>query len=250
MDVIQVCALVAAGLGAGMVNALAGGGSLISYPSLLAVGVPPISANVTNSVSVAPGYVSSVVGSRKQLKGQKKRVLSLIPTAIIGAGIGTALLLNTSQEMFAAIVPFLIILAAVLMAVGPTINQLLASRADELGEHQVLLHLLIGVACVYGGYFLSAIGLVVIAFLGICLNDSLARMTALKNTITLVIGVVAAVVYSFLAPVEWTAVMALVPGTLVGGWLGARLAPRLPQKALRWTIIVYGLSVGVYLMVT
>lgn len=250
MDVIQVCALLAAGLGAGMVNALAGGGSLISYPSLLAVGVPPISANVTNSVSVAPGYVGSVIGSREQLKGQKHRVVSLIPTAVIGAGIGTALLLNTSPDVFAAIVPFLIILAAVLMAVGPFINKLLASRSDDNGEHRVLLHLLVGVACIYGGYFLSAIGLVVIAFLGICLNDSMARLTALKNTVTLMIGIIAALVYSLLAPVQWVAVVALVPGTLLGGWLGARLAPKLPQKALRWTIIVYGFAVGVYLMLT
>ncbi|QSB06433.1 sulfite exporter TauE/SafE family protein [Natronoglycomyces albus] len=249
MDVIVVLVLLAAGVGAGMVNALAGGGSLISYPALLAVGVPPISANVTNSVSVAPGYVGSVIGSRSQLKGQRQRIIKLIPTACLGALAGTALLLTTPPSLFEAIVPFLIITAAILMALGPTLNRLLASQADAQGEHPVLIHVLIALACVYGGYFLSAIGLVVMAFLAICVNDSLPRMTALKNIITMCIGLIAATVYSLLASVEWTAVMALVPATLLGGWLGAKLGPRLPQKPLRWVIIAYGLTVGIILLV-
>ncbi|MGH8794100.1 MAG: sulfite exporter TauE/SafE family protein [Stackebrandtia sp.] len=249
MDLAQAALLVAAGIAAGAINAVAGGGSLLSYPALLAVGVPPVSANVTNALSVAPGYFASALGSGADLRAQRRRALSLIPTAALGTGAGTAILLATPETAFQAIVPFLVIAASLLTAFGPWIRK--AAGASEAGGgtgRLIAVHLLTGLACVYGGYFNAALGLVLAAVLGLTLGGALARTTALKNAVAAVVGVVTSVVYGLLVPVDWLAVGVLLPATLAGGYGGARVARRISEPALRISIVAFGLTVGVYLL--
>ncbi|GAA4920520.1 hypothetical protein LX16_4691 [Stackebrandtia albiflava] len=249
MDLTSTVLLVAAGLTAGAVNALAGGGSLITYPALLGTGLPPVSANVTNSLSVFPGYVAAAFGSRADLSGQRRRTLTLFPTAILGALGGTALLLFTPAAAFEAIVPFLVIMAALLLALQKRIRTLVGQPHDMSSRRRtVLLHVLTGVGSLYGGYFGAALGVMLVAGLALVLPDSLARVSAVKNALSAVVGLVTVLVYGLIAPVVWTAVLVLAPATVVGGFLGSKLARRLPQNVLRAFIVCYGLGVGVYLL--
>ncbi|HIW63307.1 MAG TPA: sulfite exporter TauE/SafE family protein [Candidatus Stackebrandtia excrementipullorum] len=251
MDLTSTVLLLVAGLAAGSVNALAGGGSLITYPALLATGLPPVAANVTNSIAVCPGYLAAVAGSRQDLRGERRRTLRLVPTAIVGTVLGTALLLLSPPEAFEAVVPFLVIAAALTLAFQKRIRGLVG-QPHTLGPRRqaVMLHLLVGVGCVYGGYFGAALGVMLVAGLALVLPDTLARVSALKNVLSAVVGLVAIVVYGLAAPVSWLSVAILAPTAVVGGFLGAKLARRLPQAILRGFIVGYGLVIGVYLLVS
>ncbi len=228
-----------AGLGAGVLNSIAGGGSLITYPTLIAVGVPPLWANTSNSVAVAPAYFAATAGARGQLVGQGNRVRQLIPTAAVFSALGTIILLNTSHEVFENIVPLLVLISAILMALGPLIQRFVQSHAQ--GEpHIVWLHLLVGIGCLYGSYFNAGLGLVLLAVLGATLPESLARIGALKNAMTAVVGVVTTVIYSIWTPVSWWAIAVIVPTALLGGWLGSHYLQKLPDRPVRVGVVVYG----------
>lgn len=251
MDLTSTILLLLAGLAAGSVNALAGGGSLITYPALLATGLPPVTANVTNSIAVCPGYLAAVLGSRQDLTGQRRRTLTLLPTAVVGTGAGTALLLLSPPEAFEAVVPFLVIAAALTLAFQRRIRGLVGQPHTLPPRRQALmLHLLVGVGCVYGGYFGAALGVMLVAGLALVLPETLARVSALKNVLSAVVGLVTILVYGIAAPVSWLSVAILAPTAVIGGFLGARLARRLPQSILRAFIVCYGLVVGTYLLVS
>lgn len=246
MDLISLVLLGVVGVLAGGINAVAGGGSLIMLPTLLALGVPPISATVTNSVSVTGGYLASVAGSRPDLKGQRTRLRAVVPTAVVGAASGCVLLLHTSPAVFARIMPVLVLLASLLLAYQERVVGLIG----EPHTHPWWLrHLLVFVVALYGGYFNSVLGVILIAVLGVILVDSINRIAALKNVLQLVVGVVATTTYTIFGPVFWPAVVALVPATLVGGFIGARLGRRLPAKTLRRVIVVFGVVVSIVLFV-
>ncbi|MGH8877808.1 MAG: sulfite exporter TauE/SafE family protein [Stackebrandtia sp.] len=248
MDLGQVCLLLAAGLAAGSVNALAGGGSLITFPALVTIGLPPVTANVTNSISVCPGYLAAVAASRADLAGQRRRALSLTPVAVLGTACGAALLLLTPAAAFEAVVPFLVIGAAQVLAFQTQIRKLVGHPHSMSPRRRNLsLQLLAGIGCVYGGYFGAALGVMMVACLALVLDETLARISALKNSVSATVGVVTIVIYSAFAPVEWAAVAVVAPSTLVGGYLGAKLARVLPQKVLRAFIVTFGLVIGVYL---
>ncbi|RZT85326.1 hypothetical protein EV383_2190 [Pseudonocardia sediminis] len=240
--------LLVAGLFAGAINAIAGGGSLLVFPALLAVGFPPLAANVTNSVAQWPGYVGLVIGARKDLPGQGRRILLTSIVAVLGSGIGSVLLLILPGQVFDAIVPILVILASLTMAVGPWIKRKIGTPGGgEARDRTPLLLTAVFLAAIYGGYFGGALGVILISTLSLFAHDSLRRLNALKGVLSLTVASVTVVVFAIGAPVDWLAVALLAPTTLVGGLLGAKIAQRMPEKALRWAVVVLGLAVGIYL---
>ncbi len=246
----QDVVLVLAGLAAGGINAVAGGGSLVSFPALIAVGLPPLSANVTNSVAVWPGYVGTSWGYRAELRPQGRRLLALAPAAVLGAALGCLLLLVTSQETFERIVPVLVVLGSLLLAVqGRVTDRVRSWRGAGRGVRSPLLHAGIALAGTYGAYFGGGLGVVLLACLGLFVADGLQRLNALKSALSLVVNAVALVAFSLLGPVDWRSVAVLAPAALAGGYLGARVARRLDPARLRAVVVVFGVAVGIALAV-
>jgi uncharacterized membrane protein YfcA len=239
--------LALAGLAAGAINAAAGGGSLVTFPALIAVGYPPLIANVTNNVAVSPGYATGAWGYRRELRGQRARVLPLAAVSAFGSILGVGLILVSSQSAFEGIVPFLVLASCALLAAQPAIGRRIGERTGEGGRPGV--GALVGqtLAAVYGGYFGAALGVAVLALLGTFFDDTLQRLNALKALLQLVIGGAAAVGFALLTPVAWGAVAIVGPASLVGGLIGARLAKRVSDRVLRGGIVTYGVVAAVWL---
>ncbi|TCK24887.1 sulfite exporter TauE/SafE family protein [Pseudonocardia endophytica] len=242
--------LLVAGLLAGAVNAVAGGGSLLVFPALLAVGFPPLAANVTNSVAQWPGYVGQVIGNRRELPGQGRRILLTSIVAVLGAGVGAGLLLVLPGQVFDAIVPVLVILASLTMAIGPWLKRTIGNPENAARDRTGPLLVAMFLAAVYGGYFGGALGVILISTLSLFAHDELRRLNALKGVLSVVVASVTVVVFAISAPVDWLAVALLAPTTLIGGLLGAQVARRMPENVLRWAVVLLGLAVGVYLFLT
>ena len=257
-------ALVAgAGFLAGGINGIAGGGSLVSFPSLLAVGQPALTANVTSTVGIWPGYLGGVLGFRREIADQGDRVRSLLPAALLGAAAGAGLLLTTSPTAFEALTPYLILLASALFAAQPVLGRRVAARAEadeaEVAEaakadesvetapsrrpahRRIAAQASTFLSAVYGAYFGAGLGVVLLAVLGILLPDRLVRTNGLRGVFSLVINTVAAAIFVVRAPVAWGAAGLLAGGSLVGGYAGARVARRVPAPLLRAFVIVVGL---------
>ena len=241
--------LLVAGLVAGAVNAVAGGGSLVSFPALLAIGVPPLSANVTNTVAVWPGYVGTSWGYRRELRTQLRRLAALAPVAVGGAALGCVLLLRTGEEAFEQVVPYLVILGSLLLAVqGLVTDRVRRWPGAGGGTRSPLLHVGLLAAAGYGAYFGGGLGVVLLACLGLFIADDLQRLNALKSVLSLVINFVALVAFAVFGPVLWSAVLVLAPAALLGGYLGAFAARRLAPKVLRAVVVVFGVAVGIALL--
>lgn len=246
MDAGTAALLAAAGLGAGAVNAVAGGGSLISFPALLAAGYPSITANVTNAVAVLPGYLGGSLAYRPELAGQARRIRALALTSGLGAAAGAALLLVSPASVFDAVVPWLILAACALLAAQPRVAA--AARGGHAGS-PLALHGAVFGATVYGGYFGAGLGIMLLAILGVFVDDDLQRLNALKGVLSLLVGVVAAVGFAVFGPVAWDAAAIVGIACLAGGALGVSLARRLPARVLRAVVIAYGVAVAVALLV-
>ncbi len=247
LGVWQVFLLAVAGFVSGALNAAAGGGSLVSFPALLLVGYPPLLANVTNNVAAFPGYIGGAWGYRRGLAGQRKRISSLVAVSVVGSLAGVGLLLVSSQEMFEGVVPFLVLAACGLLAVQPYLGRLLPRRPGASERAGIGALLAQGLAAVYGGYFAAALGVALLALLGVSFDDSLQRLNALKALLQLVIGTVSAIGYALVTPVDWVAVAIIAPAGVVGGEVGARLAQRVSDRALRVGIIAYGIVAAIWL---
>jgi uncharacterized membrane protein YfcA len=255
LDASRIALLAGASLVAGAVNAVAGGGSLISFPALLAAGYPALTANVTNTVALCPGYVGGTLGYRTELGGQRRRAVTLGLLSVVGALLGSWLLIVSSPELFEAVVPWLIFLACGLLAAQPALAAALRRR-KEAGDGASEGHLarwgpLVGaqfVAAVYGAYFGAGVGIMMLAVLGIFVADSLQRLNALKGLLSLIINVIAAVFFAFLADVAWVAVGVMAVTALIGGQLGVLAARRLNDKVLRWLVVAFGVIVGLRLL--
>jgi uncharacterized protein len=239
--------LAVAGFAAGAINAAAGGGSLISFPALIAIGYPPLNANVTNNVAVAPGYVTGAVGYRRGLSGQRRRIVPLAIVSVVGSLIGVGLILASSQRAFEGVVPFLVLAACALLAAQPAIARRLAGRSGA--RERPGLGALAGQTLVaaYGGYFSAALGVAVLAVLGVFFEDTLQRLNALKALLQLVIGAVSAIGFALVSPVEWAAVAIIAPAGVVGGEVGAHLAQRVSDRVLRVGIVAYGVVAATWL---
>jgi uncharacterized membrane protein YfcA len=241
-------AVAAAGFAAGGINAVVGSGTLVTFPVLLAVGLPPVTANVSNSLGLVPGGLTGALGYRRELTGQRGLVTRLLPASVLGGITGAVLLLVLPASAFDAIVPVLIAVAVVLVAVQPLVQRALARRraggsAGELGPGR-RAGLLAGayVTGTYGGYFGAAQGVLQVGWFGLLLPEPVQRINAVKNVLTTVVNAVAAVAYLVVAPerVDWAAAGLVAAGSLVGGSVGAALGRRLPAPVLRGAIVVIG----------
>ena len=253
MSLLEAVLVTLAGVAAGTINTVVGSGTLITFPTLLAFGVPPVTANVSNTVGLVPGSMSGVVGYRRELAGQRSRVLRLGSASLIGGVAGALLLLWLPSSAFDAIVPALIALGVLLVVLGPRIQRTVAARAESRGgipDHGVWwVWPAVAAAGVYGGYFGAAQGVLLMAILGIGVADSLQRHTATKNVLALIVNAVAAVVFVAVADVDWTAAGLIAVGSVVGGQLGAGVGRRLPPTLLRAVIVVVGVTALVALLV-
>ncbi|WP_156425434.1 MULTISPECIES: sulfite exporter TauE/SafE family protein [unclassified Mycobacterium] len=259
MPVVDMVVIALAGLGAGAINTLVGSGTLITFPTLVALGYPPVTSTMSNAIGLVAGGVSGTWGYRRELRGQWKRLAWQIPASFVGAGVGAWLLLHLPETVFAQVVPVLLVLALVLVVVGPRVQGYARRRAEAAGqsaEHVSRSRLAAVVVAtfaigIYGGYFTAAQGIMLIAAMGALLPEDMQRMNAAKNLLSLVVNVVAAVAYTVVAfdRVSWPAAGLIAAGSLIGGFLGAHYGRRLSPNALRAVILVVGM-IGLYRLLT
>lgn len=235
-------------LAAGAVNALAGGGTLITFPLLTAMGIPAVAANVTNTVALCPGYLGGTLAQANDLKDQKRRLWFLVPASIVGGVAGGVLLLNTGEKLFRDLVPWLILLASALLLVGDPVRSWLQKRAGKnggAGDVTMGAILPVGLAAVYGGYFGAGLSVIVLAVLGLTINDSLTRLNGLKQAIAFSVNIAAAIFFVFTGNVVWSAALVMAVFALIGGALGGRLAGRIKPGTLRKLVVVIGVIVAI-----
>lgn len=255
MSIWEAIAVLAAGVGAGTINTIVGSGTLITFPVLLAIGLPPVTANVSNSLGLVAGNVSGTLGYRRELRGQRGRLIRFGATALVGGTAGAILLLVLPSDAFATIVPVLIGIALVLVIAQPRLSTAIRARREREGTtaHRdggvaLLIGLLLSSA--YGGYFGAAQGVLYISLMGLLLNESLQGINALKNALAVLVNGVAALVFLFIADIDWWAVLLIAAGSTLGGMIGARIGRRLPPMALRAVIVTVGIVAIVQLLLT
>ena len=247
MTAADAVLIAVAGFLAGGVNAVAGGGSLISFPALVASGLPTLDANVTNTTAVWPGYLGSAVAYRSELADQRPRLRRLGVTAVLGGAAGSVLLLAAPDAVFDAVVPFLVLFGSLLLLAQPRIGAYVLARAATARRDAVQLHAAVFVAAVYGAYFGGGLGVILLAVLGIFVADHLQRLNALKSAMSLIINTIALAAFALFGPVHWLSVAIVAPASLAGGYVGGRAARRLSPDALRVTVVVFGIVVAVWL---
>jgi uncharacterized membrane protein YfcA len=248
MSEIQWLLVVLSAVAAGAVNALAGGGTLITFPVLLSVGIPAVVANITNTVALCPGYLAATFAQSKDLQGQSRRLWLYLPAGLLGGIVGGFLLLNTGEQTFRALVPYLILFASLLLAAQDILRVWLTRRSAHPNAAQILENL--GVlptflAAIYGGYFGAGVSVVVLAVLGLVLDDSITRLNALKQSLAFAINIAAAIFFIFSGQVNWPIAIAMAGGALIGGTLGGKLAGRIKPAVLRGVVVVVGITVAV-----
>jgi uncharacterized protein len=279
-DLLRALAIFAAGLAAGTINTVVGSGTLITFPTLLAVGYPPVLANVSNNVGLVPGVASGVYGYRSELGGQRRRIIRLGSASVCGGLVGAILLLTLPQSAFKAIVPALIAVAVVMVIIQPRLAKWVAERqraraaaarqegasgdgagaggasadaatasptaAEAIGGP--VLWVLVFLAGIYGGYFGAAQGVLLIGMLGIALNDSLQRINGAKNVLAGLVNGVAAVVFILATHIDWGVAGLIAAGSIIGGQVGARIGRRLPPWGLRVVIVCVGTAALIKLL--
>lgn len=248
MDWIQLVLIALAGVAGGLVNALAGGGTLITFPMLTAIGIPAVAANVTNTVALSPGYLGATFAQSKDLKGQKKRLLLVLPASVLGGLAGGVLLLNTGEKLFRDLVPYLILLASALLAISDPMRSWLLKRSgkeETKGGSEWWAVVPIFLAAVYGGYFGAGLSVIVLATLGLVLEDNLTRLNALKQFVAFSTNMVAALLFVFFGQVFWLEAAVMAVGAIFGGALGGRLASRVKPSMLRRIVVVVGVIVSI-----
>ncbi len=249
MTPLDAVAIAAAGVGAGTVNTIVGSGSLITFPTLVALGFPPVVANVSNTVGLVPGSASGSFGYRRELVGQRYRAVRLGIAAGLGGLTGGVLLLALPASAFTRVVPFLILLACLLVALQPRLSRALAARRPAGTEQWPAITGLVYLTAIYGGYFGAAQSVILIALLAIFVPDDLQRLNGLKNVLALAVNGVAALLFVLVAPVAWDAAALVAIGSVVGGQLGALIGRRLSPLVLRGAIVAVGALVAVHMLV-
>jgi uncharacterized protein len=272
VPVSHMVLILLAGLGAGAINALVGSGTLITFPTLVALGYPPVTSTMSNAVGLVAGGVSGTWGYRRELRGQWDRLRWQIPASLVGAIVGAWLLLHLPEKVFTQVVPVLLVGALILVLIGPRIQAWALQRAERSVEevtpgrvvgqpghppHRVsprrmaALVIVTFAVAIYGGYFTAAQGILLIAAMGAMLPESMQRMNAAKNLLSLLVNIVAALAYTLVAfdRISWQAAGLIAIGSLIGGWLGAHYGRRLSPNVLRAVIVVVGV-IGLYRLVT
>jgi len=252
LDLFDLLLVALAAVAAGAVNALAGGGTLITFPMLVAVGMPAVAANVTNTVALCPGYLGATFAQMKDLRGQEARLRFLVPASIVGGIVGGVLLLNTGERLFRDLVPYLILLAAGLLAIQGPVRNFLTRRAKAKGgapASEAWAMLPVGLAAIYGGYFGAGLSVIVLSVRGLTLEDSLTRLNALKQAISFSVNVAAAIFFLFSGQVWWLVAGVMAVGALLGGVLGGKLAGKIQPSVLRWMVVSIGVVVALIYLI-
>lgn len=249
-DPLSLTLVAMAGMAAGVINAVAGGGTLVSFPVMTAVGIPAVAANVTNTVAIWPGMVGGIYSQRRDLAGQSRRLWATLPAAVVGGVLGGVLLLNTGEQTFRSLVPYLILAATALLAAQDRLRRWLVQHPHhQRPEHVARIVAPVFAGAVYGGYFGAGLGVILLAVLGLVLDDSLTRLNAMKQAIALAANFAAAIYFLFSGEVIWPVVAVMAAGALAGGALGGRLAGRIAPSTLRTIVIGVGLTVAIVYLV-
>lgn len=261
MELWQIGLIVLAGIAAGGINAVVGSGTLITFPALVAFGVPPVVSTMSNAVGLIPGNIASSFGYRNELRGQWRRILGFVPASILGSLTGAYLLLHLPADAFETIVPVLLVVALIMVVGQPALSRYLKNRsvrrAERAGEEHVaasvgdtlstgryvLVLVVVFLTAIYGGYFAAAQGIILIALLGLLLPDDLQRLNGLKNVLVLVVNTVSASTYIIVGHdrLNWIAVICIAIGSLIGGYFGARIGRKFSPVLLRTIIVILGL---------
>lgn len=246
-----------AGLWAGTINTVVGSGTLVTFPVLVALGYPPVTATTSNAIGLITGTITGAWGYRHELVGQRDRLIRYGVASFIGAIGGTILLLSLPADAFEAIVPVLVGLAVVLVAVQPFLTRWVRRRRDS-GEappgpdagtrHAPLFYFLIFLIGIYGGYFTAAQGIMLVGVMGLMLSEPLQRLNGFKNVLSAIVNVVAGTIYAFVAPISWPVVAILAVTSTIGGLIGAKIGRKLPPTVLRVIIVIIGLAAIVRLL--
>ncbi|GAA4826027.1 sulfite exporter TauE/SafE family protein [Nocardioides caeni] len=270
MSALELLALFVAGIGAGTINAVVGSGTLITFPTLLALGVPPVTANMSNSLGLVPGSIAGAIGYRQELVGQRRRVLRLLAFSTTGGVIGAVLLLLLPPGAFEAVVPVLILLGITLVVFQPRLSRAVAARAERraapadrpdddggLGIGAWWVPVAVLGTGVYGGYFGAAQGVLLMGILGIGIAEGLQRLNGIKNVLVAVVNAIAGLLFVLVAElgdlgpdaeVDWQLVAVIAVGAVIGGFLGAAVGRRLPPLVLRGIIVTVGLVAVVVIL--
>ena len=240
MTWFEALIILVAGMGAGTINAVVGSGTLLTFPALLAVGIPPVLANVSNTVGLSPGTAAGALGYRRELAGQRGRMLRLVPASLLGGIVGGVLLLKLPSSAFHAVIPVLILVGCALVVLQPWLSKRIVAPAHHYRGHWWVMPAVF-LTGVYGGYFGAAQGVLLMAILGLGLDSNLQRMNGLKNVLATVVNSVAAILFIIATDVNWLAAGLIAVGSTIGGFLGARYGRRLPPIALRGLIVLIGL---------
>ena len=248
----DIVLLFVAGVLGGMLNAVAGGGTFITFPALVFVGVPPVAASITNTVALTPGYLGATMAQARDLVGQRRRLWLLVPTGAIGGVVGGLLLVNTSEKLFEALVPFLILLASALLGFQTRLRGWVVARAERAGhatlpEFWVVFPVFL--ASIYGGYFGAGLSVIILAVLALVIDDTLTRLNGLKQAIAFAVNVAAAIFFLFSGRVVWSAALVMMVGALLGGVIGGRLASRIKAETLRRVVVTIGVIVSIIYLV-
>lgn len=247
MELFDYIIMALAALIAGIVNAIAGGGTLLTFPMLTFLGIPAVVANVTNTVALSPGYIGGMFSQRKDFRGQGRRLWIFMPVGIFGGVAGGLLLLKTGEKSFREVVPWLILFASLILALQPYIRKWISRFQD--GRHPRLntfwFILLTIPAAVYGGYFGAGVSVIIMAILGLLVNDTMNRLNALKQSISFAINGSTAIFFMFTADVEWVVALIMAAGSILGGMAGGRIATNIKPGILRWAIVVIGILVSI-----
>ena len=248
MQLLDFVLIGLAAVAAGAINALAGGGTLITFPALTSIGIPAVVANVTNTVALSPGYLGATLAQKTEILDQRRRLWFLLPAAALGGLAGGLLLLNTSEKLFRELVPYLILLASLLLAVQDPLRRRLVARAARSGaepRHEGWAAVPVFFAAIYGGYFGAGLSVIILAVLGLTLDDSLTRLNALKQAVAFATNMTAAALFLFSGQVVWPAAAVMAVGALLGGALGGKLAGRIQPATLRRVVVTIGILIAI-----
>lgn len=244
---VEAVAIFLAGIWAGAINTIVGSGTLVTFPTLLLFGYPPLTANVSNNIGMVAGGITGVYGYRRELRPNRSVLTRLAPASIAGALVGAILLLVLPAESFKAIVPALIALGLLMVIIGPSVQRRTAAKQAEEGRPErrpsrVVLPIGIFVLGIYGGYFGAAQGILLVGLMGLMMSDDIQRLTAIKNVLATIVNAVAAVLFMIVASdrIDWSVVALIASGAFIGGYLGARYGRRLSPAVLRICILVIG----------
>lgn len=243
----EITVIALAGLWAGTINTVVGSGTLVTFPVLVALGYPPVTATTSNAIGLISGSITGAIGYRKEMEGQRSRLIRYAIASFFGAIVGSALLLSLPADAFETIVPVLVGISVLLVVVQPLLARRLRNR-NVVATSSPLLYFLVFLVGVYGGYFTAAQGIMLVGVMGLLVSDPLQRLTGFKNVLTAVVNIVAGAIYTFVAPVSWPVVGILAVSSIVGGLIGSRIGRKLPPTVLRGVIVVIGIAAIVHLL--